>query len=79
MKPLKFHGISKTYNRPLEKNRYLTEEQREKIIDLLEYYEPMSLREIAKECGTSNVTVLNIKRKYCKNSPKFYGNVFNYE
>jgi DNA-directed RNA polymerase specialized sigma subunit len=56
----------------------LTNEQREEIIALLEYYEPLSLREIARECGTSNVTVLNIKKKYCKESPRFYGHLFNY-
>lgn len=75
---MNFIGTNKNYNKPIEKPRHLTDEQREEIIALLEYYEPMSLREIAREYGCSNVTVLDIKRKYCKDSPKFYGNI-NYE
>lgn len=71
MKPKQFLGTNKEYYKPLEKPKHLSPEQREEIIALLEYYEPISLREIAREYGISNVTVLNIKKKYCKDSPKF--------
>ncbi len=43
----------------------MKEQHREEIIELLEYYEPLSLRETGKMYNVSNVTVLNIKKKYC--------------
>jgi len=74
---MNFIGINKNYYKPLTKPNRLTDEQREQIIALLEYYQPLSLREIARECFCSVSTILNIKKKYCKDSPKFYGNVFS--
>ena len=75
MKPKIFYNAKrKKRETPVVRNR-LTKEQREQIIDLLEYYHPPTYREIARECCCSISTISEVKKKYCQDSPKFYGNV----
>jgi DNA-directed RNA polymerase specialized sigma subunit len=68
---MKFIGVKKDYHKPVKKKGCLTEEQKEEIAALLEYYEPVSLKEIAKEYEISVRTVLYVKKNYCKDSPRF--------